>query len=90
MSAIFHHKNFLLNDTEIITGLQFDDFDGCKLLHACRRIRCFTTDVTTSIATIAVTIVRTGVWRLLQNSTSFVDIAVGPGSDSLQKKTNVQ
>ena len=30
MSAIFHHEDFLLNDAEIVTRFQFDDFDGGK------------------------------------------------------------
>ena len=83
MSAILHHKDFLLNDAEIVTGLQFDDFDGGKLLHACRT-SCFTAVTTSTIAAIA--IVCRG-W-LLQDSTCFVDIAVGPGSDPLQKINN--
>ena len=84
MSAILHHKDFLLNDAEIVTGLQFDDFDGGKLLHACRS--CFTAVTTSTIAAAAIAIVCRG-W-LLQDSTCFVDIAVGPGSDPLQKINN--
>ena len=34
MSAVFHHQNLLLDDAEVISGLQLDDLDGRELLMA--------------------------------------------------------
>ncbi len=68
MPAIFHHEDFLLDDSKIVTRLQLDDFDGGKLF----RIAI--------VATITTGIVAIG-W---QNSPGFVDIAISSGSDSLK------
>lgn len=69
MSAIFHHEDFLLNDAEIITGFQFDDFDGGKLF------------ATTIIAITTTAPVSIG-W---QNPASFVDVAISSGTNALEK-----
>ena len=72
MSAIFHHENFLLYDAEIVTGLQFDDFYGCKLLH-----RYSVTRARITITAITVAIIgRSRRPSSLQDSTGFVDITV--------------
>ena len=34
MSAVFHHQNLLLDDAEVVAGLQLDDLDGRELFMA--------------------------------------------------------